>query len=107
MTTPEPKPASREKRPPEPTFFDEPKTMLNLKPLNLWFKKHWFVCMVVGAVLAVLILPTFLSPKRNLRTQRIATEEEKREDVSRESMEQAIEQASANKKTLIKPIQRQ
>jgi type IV secretory pathway VirB10-like protein len=96
---------AQEKRPPEPTFYDEPEKMINLKPLNHWFKKHWLLSVVISGFLIILILP-FLSSKSGSKIQRTVKPEEKRETVSRESMEQAIEQASTNKKTLVKSVQR-
>lgn len=104
MTTPELK--SHKNVPPEPSFYEPPERVINLKPIQLWFKKHWFLALVIGAFLLLVALPLFFSSKNNFKTVRVASEEEKRENVSRDSMEQAIEQASAGTKTLIKSIQR-
>ena len=103
MTTTEP---TQKSSPPEPSFLDRPENVINLKPLNLWFRKHWIFVLVIGGFSVWLVLPFFFSSKSNFKVQRTVSEEEKRENVSRESMEQAIEQASANTKTLIKPVPR-
>ncbi len=93
-----------DKRPPEPTFYDEPEKIVNFRPVTAWLKKHWIIILILCVVLGLFILPT-LSPKRKLETP-TAKQEEKRENISRESMEQAIEQASVAKKPLTKPVQR-
>lgn len=103
MTTPEP---TQKSSPPEPSFLDRPENVINLKPLNLWFRKHWVLVLVIGGFSVWLVLPFFFSSKSNFKVQKTVGEEEKRENVSRESMEQAIEQASANTKALIKPAPR-
>ena len=103
MKTPEP---TQKSSPPEPSFLDRPENVINLKPLNLWFRKHWVLVLVIVGFSVWLISPFFFSSKSNFKVQKTVSEEEKRENVSRESMEQAIEQASANTKTLIKPVPR-
>src|SRR3990167_7817422 len=106
MTDQDAKIKVKEKKPPEPTFYDEPENRAHLKRVSGWLKKHWFLVLVMGSFLIVLVFPMIFSSQDNFKTQRVVSGEEKREHVSRESMEQAIEQASASKKTLIKPIQR-
>lgn len=106
MTEQEIKPKPKNEKPPEPTFYDEPVNKANLKRMNSWFKKHWIFFLCLGVFFTVLILPMLFSSKDSLKPQRLMSGEEKRENVSRESMEQAIEQASVNKKASLKPIQR-
>lgn len=96
---------AQEKRPPEPTFYDEPEKVINLKPFTHWFKKHWLFALIAAGFLMMLILP-IISSKSSRKVQRTVVAEDKRENVSRESMEEAIEQASANKKTPVKLVQR-
>src|SRR3989338_6548926 len=106
MTEQEIKPKPKNEKPPEPTFYDEPVNKANLKRMNSWFKKHWIFFLCLGVFFTVLILPMLFSSKDSLKPQRLMSGEEKRENVSRESMEQAIEQASVSKKASLKPIQR-
>jgi len=106
MTDPAVKPKLKEEKPPEPHFYKEPENKKNLKVVSLWLKNNWVLVLVAGIIFSVLVLPMFFSSKDNFKAQRFISGEEKRENVSRESMEQAIEQASASKKTPVKPIQR-
>lgn len=108
MTDPAVKLKLKEAKPPEPHFFAEPETKKKLKVGSFWLKNHWLLILglVIGIIFLVFVLPVIFSSKNNFKTQRFISGEEKRENVSRESMEQAIEQASVSKKTPVKPIQR-
>lgn len=106
MTDPAVKPKLKEERPPEPHFYKEPESKKNFKAISLWLKNNWLLALVAGIIFLALVLPMFFSSKDNFKAQRFISGEEKRENVSRESMEQAIEQASVSKKTPVKPIQR-
>ncbi len=106
MTEPAVKPKLKEDKPPEPHFYKEPESKKNLKVVSLWLKNNWLLILVIGIIFLVLVLPMIFSSKDNFKTQKFISGEEKRENVSRDSMEQAIEQASVSKKTPVKPIQR-
>ena len=99
MSDPAVKPKLKEEKPPEPHFYREPESKKSLKVVSLWLKNNWLLVLVMGIIFSVLVLPMIFSSKNNFKTQRLVIGEEKRENVSRESMEQAIEQASVSKKT--------
>ncbi len=98
-----PKPKPKESRPPEPTFYDKPENMPSLNPFNGWLKKNWFFAVICIGVLLMLVL-SVSSPKTRAKGSGVIGNDEKRETVSREAVEQSIEQASVNKKNTLKPI---
>ena len=77
MTDKETKPKSPASHPPEPTFYDPPEKVINLKPVIQWFKKRWLRVLIVGSFLILIILHMFFSPKNSSKIQRIVTGEEK------------------------------